>query len=393
MGESVRLDWIVTGVDKITIVGVDGEFAPTGSLEVMPAAEGQVSYVLTASNGKVPVTLQKTITVQPAPSPTPEPLAPRIEFFTITPDSVVAGSPEASDIKLAWSVAGTFTNIIISGPDFGQVENLPRSGTIVVTAEKPTLFVLTAQNGEDLSASQTVQIAVLPPTPTPTVPPTNTPAPTPLPMPIVIFSAAADADHGEAPANVTAITTSDVPTNTRRYSVVAGTWVKFGWTATNAVKVVFMGEDKAPVDTRSIQITSPGTFLYSAINAQGAQLDLFIQVETTPRPAPPVPFNVAGPSLQATGPYTLTWSYDSAQLNNIDVFKIYRAILPATIFSAIADNVPKVAPLQFVDTTGSCDMAYYVVAVFTDLSGNRRETGPSLNSWYSQACATATPGP
>jgi hypothetical protein len=382
-GESIRLDWLVTGVDKVTIVGVAGEFAPSGSLEVTPSEVGQVSFVLTASNGRVPVTLQKTVTVLPQPPTEPPPEAPRIEFFTILPSQVVAGDPEANDVRLSWSVIGTFTNISISGPDFGAVANLPRQGSITVAVTKPTLFVLTAFNGEELSASETVQIAVLPPTPTP-VPPT--PAPTPLPRPIVIFSAAADADRGEPPDAVTAITSSDIPTDTRRYRVVAGTWVRFSWSATNAVKAVFLGEDKAPVDSRSVQITSAGTFLYSAINAENLSTDLFVQIEIVPRPAPPVPFAVNGPSASVSGPLLITWDYDSAALASIDGFKIYRAVLPAVTFAAIADNIPKTIPLQYEDATGGCGMAYYVVAVYTDLNGVRRETAPSSNSWYSQAC-------
>ncbi|MEP7357145.1 MAG: FHA domain-containing protein, partial [Anaerolineales bacterium] len=223
VGESVKLDWLVTGVDKITITGVDGDLSPTGSIEVAPATAGTVFFKLTATNGAEPVILQRQVVVQEAPTPTAEPVAPKIEFFTVTPAIVVAGDPEANGVLLTWSVTGATTDIKISGPAFGEVANLSRQGTITVAVTAPTLFVLTAFNGDKLSVSQTTQVNVLLPTPTPTPPPTETPAPTPLPQPIVIFSAAADADHGEPSGNVTQITTSDVPTNTRRYSVVAGT--------------------------------------------------------------------------------------------------------------------------------------------------------------------------
>ena len=385
-GETIRLDWLVTGVEKVTIIGVQGEFAPAGSLEVTPTEAGQVSYVLSADNGEGPVTLQKSVTVLPVPATVPPPVAPAIEFFTILPEQVVLGDPEANDVKLSWSVTGAFTNISISGPDFGAVENLPRQGSITVAATKPTLFVLTAFNGEELSVSQTVQIAVLAPTPTATTPPTATPQPTPFPLPIVIFAAAADTDRGEPASSVTAITSADVPTNTRRYSVVAGTWVKFNWTATNAVKVVFLGEDKAPVDSRSMQVVTAGTFLFSAINAANQQTDLFVQIQVLPRPAPPAPFAVNGPAESSVGPLLLTWDYASDALANIDGFKIYRALQPAGVFVAIADNVPKTLPLQFEDAGGGCGMAYYVVALYTDLNGVSRESEPSSNSWYSEVC-------
>lgn len=392
-GESIRLDWVVTGVSEVTILGVDGVYAPTGSIEVSLADAGTYSYVLTASNGGEPKTLQQIVTVLPAPSPTPEPLAPVISFFTITPDEVVAGDPEANEVILAWSVSGGTTNIEISGPDFGTISNLNKQGSITVAVEKPTLFVLTAFNGEDLSASATVQIAVLPPTPTPTPPPTPTPAPTPLPVPIVIFSAVGDPDHNEPAGSVIAITGSDVPTNTRRYQVVAGTWVLFNWNATNAVKTIFDGEDKAPVDSIAVQINTADTILFSAINAQGVQTDLFIQLTTTPRPAPPAPFNVVGTFDGDAGTVTLRWDYSNAAVTSIDHFKVYRATLPDPTFSPYADNIPVAIPYQWVDPAATCNMAYYVVAVYTEIGGGIRETGPSTNSWYSPACATPTPEP
>jgi hypothetical protein len=334
------------------------------------------------------------VQVNAAPSPTPEPLAPRIEFFTATPEEVVAGDPEASAIVLAWSVSGATTNVEISGPNFGTVSNLNRQGDITVAVEKPTLLVLTAFNGEDLSTSATVQIDVLVPTPTPTPPPTSTPAPTPLPLPIVIFAAEADEAHGEPDSAVVPITGSDVPSNTRKYEVVAGTWVLFSWNATNAVKTTFVGLDKAPIDSHSMQITGPGTFLFTAINAQNFETSLFIQVVTTPRPAPPVPFNLVGVFDAGAGEATLRWDYSSAALSAIDHFKVYRATLPGDAFIAVADNIPKTSlPYQWIDTEATCNMAYYVVAVYTEIGGVQRETGPSSNSWYSPACPTPTPEP
>ena len=128
VGESVKLDWLVTGVDKVTITGVDGDLSPTGSIEVAPAEPGTVFFKLTATNGAEPVILQRQVVVQAAPTATAEPLAPKIEFFTVTPAEVVAGSPEANGVLLAWSVTGATTNISISGPDFGEVANLDRTG-------------------------------------------------------------------------------------------------------------------------------------------------------------------------------------------------------------------------------------------------------------------------
>jgi hypothetical protein len=386
-GESVQLDWIVTGVDKITITGVDGDLSPNGSIQVAPTGTGTVFFKLTATNGGPPVVLQRAITVNPAPSPSPVPLAPVIEFFTASPGTVVADATTAADVALAWSVTGHTTNIKISGPDFGEVANLDPQGTITVTVSKPTLFVITAFNGTDLTASQTTQITVNPPTPTPTPPPTATPAPTPLPLPITIFSAAADPAHGDPAISVVQDTSPDIPTNTRQYTVTAGTFVNFSWTATNAVKTIFNGTDKAPVDSQVQQINQSVTLIYKAINAQNAEVDLFIKLITTPRQPPDPPFNVSGVMVGTSGPVTLTWAYNSTLLYRIDSFKIYRAPVPGTDFTAIVNNISKsVLPFQYVDPTGACNMAYYVVAVYTDTDGIQKETGPSLNSWNSPTC-------
>ena len=178
--------------------------------------------------------------------------------------------------------------------------------------------------------------------------------------------------------------------NTRRYHVVAGTWVKFSWTATNAVKTIFDGEDKAPVDSVSVQINVGDTLLFSAINAQNIQTDLFIQLITTPRPAPPAPFNVVGTFDEGAGTVALRWDYSNSAVNSIDHFKVYRATLPDSTFTPYADNIAKTIPYQWVDSAATCNMAYYVVAVYTEIGGGTKETSPSTNSWYSPACPTPT---
>ena len=386
-GESVQLDWVVTGVDKVTITGVDGDLSPNGSIQVAPPGTGTVFFKLTATNGGAPVVLQRAITVNPAPTPSPVPLAPKIEFFTANPATVVADATTVAQVALAWSVTGHTTNIKISGPDFGEVNNLDPQGTITVSVSKPTLFVITALNGADLSASQTTQINVLPPTPTPTPPPTSTPAPTPLPLPIVIFSAASDPAHGDPPSNVQQNTSPAIPANTRQFTVTAGTFVNFSWTTTNAVKTIFNGIDKAPADSQVQQINQSVTIPFKAINAQNAELDLFIKLVTTPRSPPDPPFNVTGVMTSTAGPVTLSWSYNSAKLYQIDAFKIYRATLPGTNYTAIAINISKtVLPFQFIDTSGACNMTYYVVAQYTDTDGIQKETGPSPNNWNSSPC-------
>ncbi len=381
-GESVRLDWVVTGVTLVTISGVPGEFGPTGSVEVVPPAAGPNIYTLSANNGGSPVSLDRTVQVNEAPPPA---VPPVIEFFTAIPAQVVAGDPAANQIQLAWRVTGDTTNVQISASaaDFAPIANLPKEGTFTVAAAKTTLFVLTAFNGEDKSTTKTLEITVLVPTPTPTPPP---------PLPFVVFSAVAGDDaHPEPPGNVLAIT-NGVPTNTRQYEVVSGTWVKFSW-QTNAASVSFLGSDQSPLaGSTSLPINTSATYPFVATNATGGSTTLFIVVVKLPKPVPPAPFNLNGPAISATGPFTLTWAYNNASLPAITSFKIYRANLPDTNFSPIQAGIAKALPHTYTDPDGTCDMAYYVVAEYTD-EDLLLESPASLNSWYSQPCPTATPEP
>src|SRR5207302_8041651 len=106
------------------------------------------SYVLTAVNGPNTVPMQRDVTVNPAPTATPMPVAPKITTFQLTRTDVVRGSTEASDIQLIWMVNGTTTNIEISGPDLPKLSNQSPQGSLPIIGTKPTLYVITAFNGD-----------------------------------------------------------------------------------------------------------------------------------------------------------------------------------------------------------------------------------------------------
>jgi hypothetical protein len=289
-------------------------------------------------------------------------------------------------LRWTWSITGNTTDVQISASsaDFAPIHNLPVQGTFTVGVDKTTLFVLTAFNGEDKSSTKTVEVTVLVPTPTATPPP---------PLPYIVFSAVAgDETHPEDPGDVVAVT-NGVPTNTRQYEVISGTFVKFSWQTTNAVSVNFLGSDQAPdLGSVTVQINSSATYPFVATNAAGNSTTLFIVIVKKPKPPPPPPFNVNGPALALTAPFTITWQYPNNSLSAITGFKVYRATLPGVDFSPIASGLPKTLPLQYVDDTGTCDMAYYVVAEYTD-ENQTFESAASLNSWYSSPCPTATPEP
>lgn len=389
-GQSIKLEWAVVGVDTVSITPLGTDFAPNGTIEVSP--KETTTYLLIATNGKDSVQLSRQVIVNPAPTEAPPPEAPKIEFFTVTPAEVVLGSLEANNVVLAWSVTGKVTNVEISGPDFGKVSNLDSKGSITIAAVKSTLFILTASNGPDLNTSQTVQIKVNLPTPTmtpspaPTPTPSQTPSATPLPLPIIIFSAAPDTGQ---PANSVNPLPGDA--TTYKYEVVAGTRVKFNWSVTNAVKVTFLSQDKAPIDSATLQVLAADTYVFAAINAQGASVNVFVQIQLKAKPIPPAPFNVNGPGIAAPQPWIITWDYDPNSLADIEGFRFYRATLPNLSFVALPDV--GTSPLQYQDPGGTCGMAYYIVALYRDVNNDLQETAASSNSWYSPPCPppTATP--
>ncbi len=156
-GQQVTIYWAVSGVDKVFIDPLPGEFPPSGNLTVSP--QQTTAYVLTAASGDTPVKLVKQVIVNPSPG------APRIESFTAAPNEVAPGSSESQNIKLAWLVADEATDIQLAGPGLGPATNLSQQGEIIVIVTATSTFTLTAFNGE-LSSTQTVEVKVVSPAPT-----------------------------------------------------------------------------------------------------------------------------------------------------------------------------------------------------------------------------------
>ena len=156
-GEQVTIYWSVSGVDKVVIEPLAGEFPPSGNVVVSPPQT--IAYVLTASSGNTPVKLVKTVVVNPAPG------APLIDTFTATPREVAPDSPESQAVKLAWSITGETTDIQLSGPGLGPAVNLPKQGELTTPVNTTATFTLIALNGS-LSSVQTVQVNVTSPAPT-----------------------------------------------------------------------------------------------------------------------------------------------------------------------------------------------------------------------------------
>jgi hypothetical protein len=161
-GQSVTVSWAVTGARTVTIEGI-GDVPDSGSISLKP--EASTAYTLKASNGEADISspLQQVI-VNPAPTPTPLPGTPKIEFFIASPAEVAIGSPESKSVELSWSVTGDTTSIELNSPTLGKSTGLPAKGSQRVAVDKQTLFILTAFN-TTLSSSSTVQVKVKNPAP------------------------------------------------------------------------------------------------------------------------------------------------------------------------------------------------------------------------------------
>ena len=160
-GDKVQIQWTVANVDGVAIDPL-GEFPPDGSIEDQP---GQTTtYVLRATNGQVAIEpVLREVIVNPAPTATPVPGAPIIEFFTSSPSEVDLGSTAADAVVLAWSVVpfhqSDSVTVELSGPVFGIISGLQQQGSQSISVDVDTQIVLTAAHG-DLSVSQSVEVKV-----------------------------------------------------------------------------------------------------------------------------------------------------------------------------------------------------------------------------------------
>ncbi|MBP7689546.1 MAG: FHA domain-containing protein [Thermoflexales bacterium] len=390
-GQSVKILWEVTGAPNIRIVNVPGadKYPLKGDISQSPTQK--TVYQLIASNGQPGPenevqSAPMEVDVLPAPPP---PVAPRIDFFLASPNTVVRGSKAAKAIVLSWQITGQTTAIELSGPDIGKIAGLKPSGEFTVAAEKSTLYVLSAFNGE-LNTTAVQQLTVNEPTPTPTPPPTATPLP---PAPVIDYFQAVSAS-GTASDVIQDLSTNIA--NTLVYTVVAGTPVEFRWLVRNSTAVLFDGASVAAInDSPSSQIVpgvkQPKTYELRALNAIGTTTLKFVKIVIQQKAPPPRPFNVNGTD-SAAPPLLLTWQYNAADVDKIVGFRVYRATVPNTTFDRVADyDTLDNAARQFADPldnppSPTCGLAYYVVAISLDADGNPVESQPSSNSWYSSPC-------
>lgn len=95
-GMEIAIEWEVTGADRVTIAPLIAARMDPPKNAISQKPDRNTSYVLTAYNGPVQVNRQQNVTVGPAPTATPVPLAPVIAYFKALPNPVTvldANSP------------------------------------------------------------------------------------------------------------------------------------------------------------------------------------------------------------------------------------------------------------------------------------------------------------
>jgi hypothetical protein len=145
-GSSTLLEWNVQGATTVTISPELGTVQPIGSRTVTP--NDTTTYTLTASANGVPdQRATVTVTVGAAVS------NPSIVRFEATPTNITQGESST----LSWATSGA-TRVSISGVG----DNLPTSGSRVVTPAQTTTFTLTAFAADNSSVTAPVIVTVSP---------------------------------------------------------------------------------------------------------------------------------------------------------------------------------------------------------------------------------------
>lgn len=288
-GQSISITWAVTGTNSVSIAPLNGVYPASGSISYTP--EGTTDLVLTAANRAGEVRRIQRVVVKPLP------VAPTIDFFSALPKDVVRGN--GTNVQLTWSIKGETTNIEISDSQSNRVSNLKPQDILTRVVNGPTIFILTAYNG-DMSSSQVVEINAIeptpvpPPTPAPTatpVPsatpeptsspaPTNAPTPTPtatlVPPTISLFRA--DGATGFEDQVVFARQEMGTQGPVYLYRVAPGASVVLTWQVTNASTLTINDESQPAEGNMTVVIDTPGSYILVAQSSNGAQATATIRL-------------------------------------------------------------------------------------------------------------------
>jgi len=388
-GESITLNWSVTGADSVEINPL-GPVPSQGPISHSPQ-DTTLYTLLVVKQGAPSISLIKEVVVNVptgTPTATATPAAPNIIEFKAAKDTLLTGSDSEDEndtlVTLFWTVAGETTDIQIANKDNNIIQsNLDKASQIEVPIdEESTLFTLIAKNGDkENRLSVTLNIETATPTATPL--PTGTPLPTPLPD--------AQIDFFRAGAGSNTPTDNVQLISGIRYSVVAGSEVILSWSTQNADGVTLfdgassLGNFEFGGNIIIGDITTGKNYELRATNSEDKTTSSHIQLEITANTAdPPFNFNEIQVS-QSVGPnYEFTWSY----LNEGDIlgFRIYRASNDSSNYIRTTELGPGIR--TWIDPTAatSCDKFYMVAFYLNLVTDNIEETIAGDPSWNSPGC-------
>ncbi|MBN1582717.1 MAG: protein kinase [Anaerolineae bacterium] len=168
-GDSVSIEWRVSGVDSVDIKPNVRQGAPSSGI-VNDEPSETTTYELILPDG---TSETRQVIVNPAPG------APEIAYFQATPPEQVRGQ----EVELSWQVTGPVDRIEISVNYKVEYTALPAEKTLSISLDKTSTLVLTAYGRADQKTSRTIEIEVVDPTPTPTAIPTEIPTEVPTETP------------------------------------------------------------------------------------------------------------------------------------------------------------------------------------------------------------------
>ncbi len=241
--------------------------------------------------GGIKITLpsaQKTATPNITVVPESAGRGPVIGAFTANPAEIIAGDKTT----LEWQTTGATT--ITLEPGIGTAI---ASGSIILTPEKDTTYILTASNSSG-SAQRSVTVYVSTPAPPPTpvnpaapapVPaPSSAPIPIPTPFPVPGPIPAPALPPPEPPPAASPVINSFTADPA---SVAAGSCSALGWSTTGATSVTLNPGGAVPVNgsvPACPAVTT--TYILTATNAAGSITDTeTVTVTGAPPPEPPPP--------------------------------------------------------------------------------------------------------
>ena len=151
-GEQIMVEWNINGVDTVAIAPFTDELPAQGVQPFFP--QESMNFVLTAQSGELEKLFMLPVKVFDGEPPE----APAIEFFKASPVKMLGGG----SVEFAWSISGEWTKVQLASGDGVIDDGLFAQGFLKLEVTESATYVLTAWNGEDLSASASLEIAVDP---------------------------------------------------------------------------------------------------------------------------------------------------------------------------------------------------------------------------------------